>query len=71
MKYDWIIDVLADLKTFARSNGLEALAEQLDDTRLIAATEIVSIAERASTEVRGDDGTTGSDFGAIRTRARA
>lgn len=40
MKYDWIIDVLTDLKSFAQANGLPALAEQLDDTSLLAATEI-------------------------------
>jgi hypothetical protein len=71
MKYDWILDVLADLKTFAQSNGLDALAEQLDDTRLIAATEIVSLAERASPEVRGDDAATGRHFGESGPRARA
>lgn len=71
MKYDWILDVLADLKTFAQSNGLDALAEQLDDTRLIAATEIVSLAERPTPEVRGDDAATGADIGAIGARARA
>lgn len=36
----WILDVLSDLNAFAAANGLSALAEQLDDTRLIAAAEI-------------------------------
>ena len=44
---DWILDVLADLKTFADANGLGTLAEQLDDTKLIAAAEIASKAEEA------------------------
>ena len=39
---DWILDVLADLKAFASVNGLPALAEQLDDTTLIAAAAIAS-----------------------------
>ena len=44
---DWILDVLADLKTFADANGLGTLAEQLNDTKLIAAAEIASKAEEA------------------------
>lgn len=39
---DWILDVLADLKAFAMANGLCALAEQLDDTTIVAAAEIAS-----------------------------
>ncbi len=40
MTNDWIIDVLADLRSFSRKNGLPGLAEQLDDTILLAAAEI-------------------------------
>lgn len=50
-KNNWILDVLADLKTFASANGLSTLAEQLDDTRLIAAVEIASQADEARTRV--------------------
>ena len=39
---EWILDVLSDLGAFAVENGLTALAEQLDDTKLIAAAEIAS-----------------------------
>lgn len=39
---EWILDVLSDLSAFAVENGLTALAEQLDDTKLIAAAEITS-----------------------------
>lgn len=42
MSNTWILDVLADLKSFAVRNDLTALAEQLDDTTLVAATEIAS-----------------------------
>lgn len=42
MTNDWILDVLADLKSFALRNNLTTLAEQLDDTTLVAATEIAS-----------------------------
>ena len=47
MKNEWILDVIADLTTFARDNGMGALAEQLDDTRLIAAAEL-SLAEEGT-----------------------
>ncbi|MGR3541280.1 MAG: hypothetical protein ACU0BS_07615 [Hasllibacter sp.] len=42
MANEWIIDVLSDLRAFATSNGLERLAEQLDDTTMIAAAELAS-----------------------------
>lgn len=45
MKNDWILDVLTDLRGFAMSNGLPKLAEQLDDTVLLAACELVSLPE--------------------------
>lgn len=45
MQYEWILDVLTDLKAFAKGNGLAALAEQLDDTSLVAAAEIAQAAE--------------------------
>ena len=32
MTYDWILDVLGDLKEFATHNGLTALAQQLDQS---------------------------------------
>ena len=40
MSQDWMIDVLSDLKKFAQQNGLVALAEQLDDTILLATAEL-------------------------------
>ena len=60
MSNNWILDVLADLKSFALRNELSALAEQLDDTTLIAATEIAT-KEGGAQSVRGADaGQTGS-----------
>jgi len=52
MHYDWILDVLTDLRAFAATNGLTDLAAQLDDTSAVAATEIarsVGVAGRGST----------------------
>eukprot|EP00326_Haptolina_ericina_P031530 CAMPEP_0181247610 /NCGR_PEP_ID=MMETSP1096-20121128/44707_1 /TAXON_ID=156174 ORGANISM="Chrysochromulina ericina, Strain CCMP281" /NCGR_SAMPLE_ID=MMETSP1096 /ASSEMBLY_ACC=CAM_ASM_000453 /LENGTH=39 /DNA_ID= /DNA_START= /DNA_END= /DNA_ORIENTATION= len=39
MRSDWILDVLTDLKTFATANDLPVLAEQLDDTAIVALAE--------------------------------
>ncbi|MCH2249802.1 hypothetical protein [Cognatishimia sp.] len=38
--YDWIIDVLTDLRTFSHANGLHKLAVELEDVALLAAAEI-------------------------------
>ncbi|WP_170605771.1 hypothetical protein [Ruegeria arenilitoris] len=46
-KNEWILDVLSDLNAFAVANGMNALAEQLADTSLIAAAEIASIQDEA------------------------
>ena len=62
-KNDWILDVLADLKAFAKSNGLNAISEQLDDTMLVAAGELASDQEEARTQVHGETQPIGSDFG--------
>jgi hypothetical protein len=40
MSHEWMIDVLMDLKKFAQQNGLMGLAEQLDDSLLVAAAEL-------------------------------
>ncbi len=46
MSHDWILDVLSDLKTYARANGMPSLAAQLDDAAFVAAAELVSATER-------------------------
>lgn len=53
MHSDWILDVLADLRTYALSRDLPLLAEHLDDTALIALAEIAAIQERNSGEAHG------------------
>ena len=58
MAHDWIFDVLADLKTYARKNGLSALADELDEATLIAATEIASREGKAPNAAAGHAGTT-------------
>ena len=69
MRSDWILDVLADLKTFALSVDLPALAEQLDDTALVALAEIAAREERVKTQAHGTDAESGvhpGEFGAGR-----
>jgi hypothetical protein len=40
MSKDWMIDVLADLRSFAGANSMQGLAEHLDDAIMIAAAEL-------------------------------
>ena len=42
MTNDWIIDVLMDLKKFSAKNQLGDLADHLDDTIMIATSELAS-----------------------------
>lgn len=70
MKDEWILDVLSDLRNFARGKGLVQLAEQLDDTALLAACELASMpqgggalgAKEDGIELRGDLGGAGAGF---------
>lgn len=64
-KFDWILDVLADLRTFAASNGLGALSEQLDDTILVAARDIGAAVGEADATGHGSRGGTGSGVGGL------
>lgn len=43
MGHKWIIDVLADLKSFAQENDLVRLAADLERTTNVAAAEIASV----------------------------
>jgi hypothetical protein len=40
MSQEWMIDVLSDIRQYARKNGLPGLSEVLDDAILIAAGEL-------------------------------
>lgn len=48
MPHDWLIKTLEDLQTYARQHALTALAEHLDQARLLALTEIASLPEDAT-----------------------
>jgi hypothetical protein len=51
----WIIDVLADLRSFARDNDLPLLTAQLEEAGLVAAVEIASHPEEQQRIPHNDD----------------
>lgn len=63
MKHDWILDVLTDLRSFAKDNDLLTLDAQLEDTQLVAAIEIATLAERAPFESTTEDAPDRPSFG--------
>ncbi|WP_390910938.1 hypothetical protein [Pseudosulfitobacter sp. SM2401] len=67
MRSDWILDVLTDLKTFARSNELMALAEQLEDTAIVAMAEIATLNERQAASAPATEYASGTHIGGTRT----
>ena len=71
MANDWIIDVLADLKTYATKNGLGALSHQLDKSSLIATSEIAASAEKALETTKIEVGKTGRVYRAFADRENA
>jgi len=48
VKHDWMIRVLEDLQSYARIHGMTALAEHLDQARLLTLTEAASLLEDIS-----------------------
>ncbi len=71
MANDWIIDVIADLRTYANHNGLPALARQLDDATLVAATEIASRDGGTPDATRWELGDTGKLYRTVTARQNA
>lgn len=67
MRSDWILDVLADLRAFAQANDLPRLAEQLDDTALIATAEIAMKNEGSAKYADGKQAQTGTGSQHLRT----
>ena len=67
MGSDWILDVLTDLKTFARANGMPALAEQLDDTTIVAMAEIAAVRNENDSQNENGDFAVGTYYGGNRT----
>ncbi len=50
----WIVEVLADLRSFAQKNDLPLLAVQLDETATVARAELTQMRMDASVTVQGD-----------------
>jgi hypothetical protein len=71
MRSDWILDVLTDLKTFATSNELPVLAEQLDDTAIVALAEIAALHERTQSKADVDDPFGRKNLGGVGTGGHA
>ena len=46
MGNDWIIDVLGDVRAFARRNEMPLLCAQLDEAMLVAAAEVSNLRRR-------------------------
>ncbi len=47
MPHEWMIRVLEDLQTYARVHGMVALADHLDQSRLLALAEIANLPDKA------------------------
>jgi hypothetical protein len=60
MQDEWILDVLGDLKSFARANGMPALAAQLDDAMFVAHAEKAYRAEGNGVATQGPRAETGT-----------
>ena len=71
MRSDWILDVLTDLKTFATANDLPVLAEQLDDTAIVALAEIAALHDRTQSKTDGDDHNSRTNLGGVGTSGHA
>ncbi|MFQ1699515.1 hypothetical protein ACJ5NV_02855 [Loktanella agnita] len=71
MGHEWIIDVLADLKSFAKQNDLPLLAVQLEETSLVASAEIATMVGKSSPVMRGDHAGTRPIFASSGSSRRA
>ncbi len=64
MNNEWMIDVLTDLKKFAREQAMLDLAEHLDDAILVAASELHT-RERGQNVLDGNECQSRKDSGAF------
>lgn len=60
MNADWMLDVLADLRTFAHDNRYARLAEHLDDSLLIAAADLCNAQRSEPGEAGRHEGKAGN-----------
>lgn len=50
MPHEWMIRTLEDLQRYARRNDMRALAEHLEQSRLLALVEIANLPPRSEDE---------------------
>ena len=50
MQHEWILDVIADIRSFARQNDLPDLASHMDTAWLLASAEIASLSRDTDDE---------------------
>jgi len=55
MGRNWIIDVIADLQTFAQQNELPLLADELTKARTVAVVELSTTTEGVVVAAWGDE----------------
>lgn len=55
LKHDWMIHVLKDLAEYAHRNGMQALADQLEQTRQLAHMEMANLQDGAQDCPGGGD----------------
>lgn len=60
MGNDWIVDVLADLRSFAQKNDLPVLAAHLTDTACVAQAEIAQTTPTVPLSAQGEAAATRS-----------
>ena len=60
---DWIIDVLADLRSYAATNGMPALADHLEQTAGVAAMELAQQERHDPEFMSVGHGVSGTDSG--------
>ena len=66
MSQHWMVDILADLRQFAKSNSLNELAEHLDDTIIVAVRETNVASSTTALVTSGHDIAVGKSAGSAR-----
>ena len=67
MTNEWMLDVLADLKTFSKENGLAVTGKQIDLVMAVAAAEIASMQGIAPAKARRGIGNADRFLGKVAT----
>ena len=71
MRSEWILDVLADMRSFAQANRLQTLADHLGEAQMIALAELASLGQGRVAHEKAVNGTVDHDPVAPRHSDRA